>query len=166
MFCSISGCGGGCRPEHRRRSCCWPQPGACWGRDGGRRRCSRLGVHDDGVLHHQPLLQGGVQAQSGGGGIAAGVGDQALAPGQIALDLGDAVDSLLGHLIVGVIQMVPLLPHLRVTEADIRAKVDELLSAGQDLLRNAAHGTSVHSGKDPSRCAALPRPIPDRKITP
>ena len=44
--------------------------------------------------------------------------------------------------------MVPLLPHLRVTEADIRAKVDELLSAGQDLLRNAAHGTSVHSGKD------------------
>ena len=107
-----------------------------------------LGVHDDGVLYHQALLQGGVQAQSGSGGIAAGVGDQALALGQIALDLGDAVDGLLGHLIVGVVQVVPLLPHLRVTETDVSAEVDELLAAGQDLLRNAAHGAGIHGGKD------------------
>ena len=107
-----------------------------------------LGVHDDGVVHHHALLQDGVQAQSGGGGVAAGVGDEALALGQIPLDLGDAVHGLLGHLIVGVVQMVPLLPHLRVTEPDVGAEVDELLAARQHLLGNAAHGARVHRGKD------------------
>ena len=106
-----------------------------------------LGVHDDGVVHHHALLQDGVQAQSGGGGVAAGVGDEALALGQIPLDLGDAVHGLLGHLIVGVVQVVPLLPNLRVTEPDVGAEVDELLAARQHLLGNAAHGARVHCGK-------------------
>ena len=107
-----------------------------------------LGVHDDGILHHQALLQHGVQAQGGGGGIAAGVGDQALALGQVPLNLGDAVDGFLGHLIVGVIQVVPLLPHLRVTEANVGAEVDELLAGRQHFFCDAAHGARVHRGED------------------
>ena len=107
-----------------------------------------LGVHDDGILNHQAFLQHGVQTQSGGGGIAAGVGDEALALGQVALDLGDAVDGLLGHLIVGVLQVIPLLPGLGVPEADVGAEVDELLAGGQNLLGDAAHGAGVNGGED------------------
>ena len=46
------------------------------------------------------------------------------------------------------LQVVPLLPGLGVTEADVSAEVDELLAGGQHLLGNAAHGAGVHSGED------------------
>ena len=107
-----------------------------------------LGVYDDGVLHHHALLQDGHQAQGGGGGVAAGVGDQAGALGQVAHDLGDAVDGVLGHLMVGVLQVIPLLPGLGVAEADVGAEVDELFAAGQHLSGDAGHGARVHRGED------------------
>ena len=44
--------------------------------------------------------------------------------------------------------MVPLLPGLGVTEADVGAEVDELLTGGQNLLGNAAHSARVHGGED------------------
>ena len=107
-----------------------------------------LGVHDDGIFHNVTGLQQGLQGDGGGGGIAAGVGDEALALGELAHDLGDAVDGVMGHLGIGMDLTVPLLPDLRVAETDVRADVDDLLAGGKDDLGPLGHGAGGDLDED------------------
>ena len=80
-------------------------------------------------------LEHGLEAEGGGGGIAAGVGDELLALGQLAVHLGHTVDGVMGHLGIGVLVAVPLLPDLHVAEADVRADVDDAGAFGENDLR-------------------------------
>jgi len=84
-------------------------------------------------------LEHGLKAEGGSGGIAAGVGDELLALGKITHDLGDAVNGLVGHLGVGVLLAVPLLPDVNVAEADIGADIDDGAVLGKDDLCPLGH---------------------------
>ena len=94
-----------------------------------------LSVDHDGVLNDVAGLEHGLEAEGGGGGIAAGVGDELLALGQLAVHLGHTVDGVMGHLRIGVLVAVPLLPDLHIAEADVRADVDDAGAFGENDLR-------------------------------
>ena len=84
-------------------------------------------------------LEHGLEAEGGGGGIAAGVGDELLALGKVAHDLGDAINSVVGHLGVGVLLAVPLLPDVDVAEADVSADIDDGAVLSEHDLRPLGH---------------------------
>ena len=48
---------------------------------------------------------------------------------------------------VGMLQVIPLLPDLGVPEADVGAEVDKLLAAGQDLSGQGGDGARVDGGE-------------------
>jgi len=108
-------------------------------RTAARAGVAALGVDHDRVFNNVAGFQHRHEAQRGGGRIAAGVGDAALALGKVAHDLGDAVDSVVRHLGIRVLRAVPLLPHRHVAETDVRADVDDLLARAEDDLRPLGH---------------------------
>ena len=110
--------------------------------EGGTAACAgvaALGIDDDGIVNDVTGLEHGLEAEGGSSGIAAGVGDELLALGKVAHDLRDAVNSVVGHLGVGVLLAVPLLPDVDIAEADVSADIDDGAVLSEHDLRPLGH---------------------------
>ena len=98
------------------------------------------------------MLEGGVQAQDGRRGIAAGVGHQAGLGGLGGVELGQAVDGLGQQLAAGV-GHIPVFIDIDVTQAEVGGKVDDT-GPGLQQFAGHLHGLAVGHGQEDQVAAA------------
>jgi len=106
-----------------------------------------LGIGHQPRRIDQPSLEQRQEAELHGGGIAAGVADDARVLDGLAIHFRQAVNGLLENLRAAVRHAVPLFESREILETEIRTKVDDL-HAARKQGRRLLHGHTMRGGKE------------------